>query len=369
MKRLSFQLIALLMFDLFIQTSCSSATLAVSTATSTAPNQPTSIFPTETPAISADIPTATQELSGGPLYVVINPPGEEYVDLQNAFVQTANGLGANAKKLDDAYDKNASINQVTDTMNTGAKGIAIEAFAPVMIGPSIARAAKTAGIALIAINAPINDANGKLLPLIKFDDKEMGRNVGKAASKLLIESGWLKDPAKKVGVLSLEVKRQPFCNIRTDIAKATMKASGVPAKQIFPLQYDIIKVDSQDTTGAILNAHPDITNWVVFGCTDSGVAGSLKAFDAAGVKTEDIIGIGIGAYEACIPWAAGRPTGFKADLNISLQEVGKTAATLLYEAVVNGKTPPAITIISTTIIDPTNFKTIMDPVLFAKCNG
>ena len=117
-----------------------------------------------------------------------------------------------------------------------------------------------------------------------------------------------------------------------------------------------------------MNAHPDITNWVVFGCTDSGVAGSLAAFDTAGVKTEDVIGVGIGAYEACIPWAAGKPTGFKGSLNISLQEEGKIAATLLNDAIVNGKTPPAETIVSTSIVDTTNFKTIMDPVLLAKCS-
>jgi L-arabinose transport system substrate-binding protein len=159
------------------------------------------------------------------------------------------------------------------------------------------------------------------------------------------------------------------CNVRTDNEKVAIKAAGVPDTQIFPLQYDIIQVDSQDTTGAILKAHPDITNWVVFGCTDSGVAGSLKALVAAGVKTEDIIGIGIGAYEACRPWAAGQLTGFKGSLNISRQDLGNMAATILNDAVVNGKPPPAVTIVLTTVIDATNFKTKMDPGLLAKCGN
>jgi L-arabinose transport system substrate-binding protein len=303
------------------------------------------------------------------LYVVINPPGGEYSDLQNSFIQTANALSANAQKHDDLYDKNASIGQVNDAIKAGAKGIAIQAFAPLITGPAIARAAQVAGVVLVAMVAPLKDANGKPLPLIKYDDDaEMGKKVGEAAASLLAESGWLKDSTRKVGVLSLEVKNQPFCNIRTDNAKAAIKAAGIPEKQIFLLNFDIIKVDSQDTTGAILSAHPDITNWVVFGCTDSGVAGSLKAFAAAGVKTEDILGVGIGAYEACIPWAAGQPTGFKASLNISTQDMGKAAATVLNDAVVNGKDPPAVIIVSTTIVDATNFKTIMDPVLLANCS-
>jgi L-arabinose transport system substrate-binding protein len=292
------------------------------------------------PVVSSDAPTATQSV-GGPQYVVINPPGGEYGNLQNSFIQTANALGADAQKYDDLYDANASISQVNNTIKAGARGIAIQSFAPLKTGPAVAKAAKTAGVVLVAIESPIMDANGKRVPLIRYDDDtEMGKKVGDAASKLLAEIGWLKDSTRKVGVLSLEVNSQPFCNIRTDNAKVAIKNAGIPDKQIFPLQYDVIKVDSQDTTGAILSAHPDITNWVVFSCTDSGIAGSLKAFAAAGVKTEDILGIGIGAYEACIPWAAGQPTGFKASLNISTQDMGKTAATLLNDMVVNSKIPP-----------------------------
>jgi hypothetical protein len=54
-------------------------------------------------------------------------------------------------------------------------------------------------------------------------------------------------------------------------------------------------------------------------------------------------------------------------LNISRQDLGKTAATVLNDAVVNGKTPPAVTIVSTTIVDATNYKALMDPATLANC--
>ena len=191
------------------------------TATSTISSDAVSESSTEVPTASTDTSIATQP-SGGPVYVVINPPGDEYIDLQNSFIQTATGFGADAKIYADLYDTNSSISQVNDIIQSGAKGIAIQAFAPAIIGPKIAKAAKAAGVVLIALDAPIKGANGISLPLIKFDDKEMGKHVGEAASKLLIDSGWLKDPTKKVGVLSLEVKLQPFCNIRTENAKAVI---------------------------------------------------------------------------------------------------------------------------------------------------
>ena len=371
-KQPLYYLIAFLVMSALAQISCGLTTAAAPTATPTAPaTLPTTLpeVPTHAPTlVPTEAPTTTKP-AGGPLYVVINPAVEVVVDLQNSFVQTANDLGANAKMYDDNYDPKQDLSLVKDAIQAGAKGVAIQVFAPVNgLGANLARTARAAGVVLVAIETPIKDDRGKPIPMIRFDDREMGTKVGEAAAKLLTESGWLKDPTRKVGVLSLEVSRQPSCNLRTEAEKAAIKAAGVPNKQIFPLQYDNIMIDSQNTTGKILKAHPEITNWVVFGCDDHGVAGSLKALAVAGVKTEDILAVGLGGSEACLSWTAGEPTGFKAALNISYQDLGKTAATVLNDAVVNGKIPPAVTIIPSTIVDATNFKTSLDPVTLAKCS-
>ena len=88
-------------------------------------------------------------------------------------------------------------------------------------------------------------------------------------------------------------------------------------------------LSAQDAAGPVITAHPEITNWIVFGCNDEGVLGTLNALATAGVKPENIIGVGLGAYEACKFWAAGQASGFKAGLFISGLDVGKTAATVL----------------------------------------
>jgi len=360
MKKLSL-FVTFLMVVSIILTSCGGA------ATTQAPaptNPPAAAAPTNPPAA-----TKAPAAAAKPLYVAINKSADQqyFIDLQNSFVQAATALGADAKKFDAKLDPNLGVSLVNDAISAGAKGIAIT-VPDQTIGPAIAKAAKDAGVVLIATDDNIKDANGNPVPFVGFDGKDMGKKVGDAAAKLLTDGGWLKDTAKKVGVLSVEVQTLSVCNDRTDNEKAAIKAAGVPAANVFSVPYTGEAISSQDAAGPIITAHPEITNWIVFACNDEGVLGTLNALATAGVKPENIIAVGLGAYEACKPWAAGQPSGFKAALFISGLDVGKTAATVLNDAVVNGKTPPAASYAPTTIVDPTNFKTVMDKISLGNCS-
>jgi L-arabinose transport system substrate-binding protein len=321
--------------------------------------------PAAAPATEAPVDTTEK-----PLYVVINKSADQqyFIDLQNSFVDTSAALGADAKKFDAKLDPNLGVSLVNDAISAGAKGIAIT-VPDQTIGPAIAKAAKDAGVVLIATDDGIVDENGQPVPFVGFDGKDMGKKVGEAAAKLLTDSGWLTDSALKVGVLSVEVQTLSVCNDRTDNEKAAVLAAGVPEAQIFPVPYTGEALSAQDAAGPIITANPDITNWVVFGCNDEGVLGSLNALATAGVQTDNVIGVGLGAYEACKPWAAGQPSGFKAGLFISGIDVGNTAATVLNDAVVNGVTPPANSYAPTSIVDETNYMTVMDPISLANCGA
>ena len=316
---------------------------------------------------AAEQPAAEQP-SGKPLFVVINKSADQqyFIDLQNAFVESAGGFGAEAKKFDAKLDPNLGVSLVNDAISAGAKGIAIT-VPDQTIGPAIAKAAKDAGVVLIATDDSIKDADGNPVPFVGFDGKDMGKKVGEAAAKLLTDSGWLKDSAKKVGVLSVEVQTLSVCNDRTDNEKAAVKEAGITDDQIFAVPYTGEALAAQDAAGPIITAHPEITNWVVFGCNDEGVLGTLNALATAGVSPDNIIGVGLGAYEACKPWAAGQPSGFKAALFISGLDVGNTAATVLNDAVVNGKTPPPVSYAPTTVVDPANYESVLDPISLGNC--
>ena len=354
MKKFSL-FISLLMVASIILSACGGA------ATTQAPQA------TQAPSVSEA--TNAPAAAAKPLLVAINKSADQqyFIDLQNSFVDTATGLGADAKKFDAKLDPNLGVSLVNDAISAGAKGIAIT-VPDQTIGPAIAKAAKDAGVTLIATDDSIKDADGNPVPFVGFDGKDMGKKVGEAAAKLLTDSNWLGDSSKQVGVLSVEVQTLSVCNDRTDNEKAAIIAAGVPEANVFSVPYTGETLSAQDAAGPIITAHPEITNWIVFGCNDEGVLGTLNALATAGASPDNIIGVGLGAYEACKPWAAGQPSGFKAGLFISGLDVGKTAATVLYDAVVNGKTPPAASYAPTTIVDSSNYSTVMDKVSLANCS-
>lgn len=304
-----------------------------------------------------------------PLLVVINKSADQqyFIDLQNSFIDTAAGFGMDAKKFDAKLDPGLGVSLVDDAISAGAQGIAIT-VPDQTIGPAIAKAAADAGVVLIATDDSIEDGEGNTVPFVGFDGKDMGKKVGEAAAALLTESGWLGDEAVNLGVLSVEVQTLSVCNDRTDNAKAAVLAAGVTEDQILSVPYTGEALAAQDAAGPIITANPDVTHWVVFACNDEGVLGTLNALGTAGVDTENIIAVGLGAYEACKPWAAGQPTGFKAALFISGLDVGATAATVLHEAVVNGVEPPPISFAPTSIVDPSNFTELMDEISVANCS-
>jgi L-arabinose transport system substrate-binding protein len=331
---------------------------------------------TATEAPEAEEPAAEEEMQEeeeaaeeAPLFVVINKSADQqyFIDLQTSFVETAEEMGAEAKKFDAKLDPNLGVSLVNDAISAGAKGIAIT-VPDQTIGPAIAEAAEEAGVTLIATDDSIVDADGDPVPFVGFDGKDMGRKVGEAAAELLTENGWLEDEDKKVGVLSVEVQTLSVCNDRTDNEKAAILDAGMPEDQIFPVPYTGEALSAQDAAGPVITANPDITHWVVFGCNDEGVLGTLNALATAGFTPDEIIGVGLGAYEACKPWAAGQESGFKAALFISGLDVGQTAAEVLYDAIANGIEPPKETFAPTSIVTADNYTEIMDQVSLDNCS-
>lgn len=322
-------------------------------------------------APAADAPAAEAPAAAGeaPLFVVINKSADQqyFIDLQTSFEAATVELGGTALKYDAKLDPNLGVSLVNDAISAGAKGIAIT-VPDQTIGPAIATAAADAGVVLIATDDSIVDAAGNPVPFVGFDGKDMGKKVGEAAAELLTASGWLDDASKKVGVLSVEVQTLSVCNDRTDNAKAAVLAAGMPEANILPVPYTGETLSAQDAAGPVITANPDVTNWVVFACNDEGVLGALNALSTQGVAPENVIGVGLGAYEACKPWAAGQPTGFKAALFISGLDVGNTAANVLWDAVVNGVPAPEMSYAPTSIVTPENFQDTMDEISFANCS-
>jgi L-arabinose transport system substrate-binding protein len=292
---------------------------------------------------------------GKPLFVGINKSADQqyFIDQQQAFKAEIEKKGGQAKLYNAKLDANTGISEVNDAISAGAKGIAIT-VPDQTIGPAVSKAAKDAKVALVATDDAIKDSAGNAVPFVGFSGTDMGGKVGDEAAKLLTAAGWL-TAGKKVGVLSVEVQTLSVCNDRTTAEKAKITAGGVASSSIYPVPYSGETAAAQTAAGPIITAHPNVTNWIVFACNDEGVLGTLNALGTAGVKPDNIIAVGLGAYEACKPWAANQPSGFKAALYISGKDVGIAAADALWDKVQNNIALPASTIAKTTIVHPNDY--------------
>ncbi len=313
------------------------------------------------------LPAAAQD--EGPLLYVINKSADQqyFIDLQNSFVATAEELGGSALKADAKLDPNLGVQLVNDAISAGAVGIAIT-VPDQTIGPAVADAAAAAGVALVATDDGIMDSAGNPVPFVGFSGPDMGGKVGAEAARLLTEGGWLEDESITLGVLSTEVQTLSVCEDRTGAAKAAMLEVGVAEDAIFQVPYTGEAGSAQDAAGPIVTAHPDVTHWVVFACNDEGVLGTLNALAGQGVAADNVIGVGLGAYEACKFWAAEQPSGFKAALFISGQDVGTAAAQVLYDNIANGVELPESTVAPTTIVDASTYGDVFDEISLANCS-
>lgn len=303
-----------------------------------------------------------------PLLVAINRGATQqyFIDLQSSFRAEVEKLGGTAETYDAKEDPSLTISLMNDAVSAGAKGIAVTAQNS-DLGPALAKIAQDAGVSYLATDVTQKDQSGNAVPFVGFDGKAMGTAVGNEVKDLLEEAGWLNDSSKNVGVLSVEAQSVSVCQDRTNASKDVLEQSGFSGSNIFQVPYDVSTASGQSAAGPVITAHPTVTNWVIFSCNDEGVLGAINALTTAGVEPDHVIGVGIGAYEACKPWVANQPTGFKAALFIAGADVGKAAADALWANVTEGTPLPEFTAADTAMVDPANFDEVLDPVSLQNC--
>lgn len=279
-----------------------------------------------------------------------------FIDQADGFRAAAEELGYSAKIINVEMDANLAITAVSDAIASGALGIAITA-PDQSLGAALSVATAEAGVLMVATDDPLTDGEGNPVPFVGFDGVAMGTEVGVSAANLLQASGWL--DGANYGVLSVEVQTLSVCNDRTGAAKEQVLAAGATQDSIVSVSYDGTTDVSLAASGPVITANPGVDKWVVFACNDEGVLGATNALRNAGFAADDVIAVGLGAYEACLPWKAGIPSGFKSALYLSGVDVGKAAARALIESLENGTELPLYTVADTTIVDPSNYADIM----------
>ncbi len=302
--------------------------------------------------------SAGAAMADGGLLVAIYKSGTQqyFLDQAQGFQDAAAELGFEARVINVELDANLAISAVADAIAAGAQGIAIT-VPDQAIGPAIAKAAAEAGIPLVATDDAISDENGNPVPFVGFNGTDMGTSVGREAGRLLQESGWL--DSGDYGMLATQVQTLSVCMDRTLAASEQLVAAGADADKIIEVPYDGTTDSALTAAGPIITANQGINHWVVYACNDEGVLGTTNALRNAGYDPGDVIAVGLGAYEACRPWAQDIPTAFRAALYISGDSVGDAAAHALAANITDGTPLPAETIAPTTMVNPDNWQDSM----------
>jgi L-arabinose transport system substrate-binding protein len=310
-------------------------------------------------AAGAFAPPRAQAASDKPLTIAyIQKQGD-----QQYFVDEAQGARDEAKALGNVrvdvvnvqMDANAAISAMNVMVGQKVDGIAI-VVPDQQIGPQVIDMASQAHIPIVSSDDPIKSGTGQPAAFVGFDGYQMGYKVGQTAGALYKSAGWTTDTTRVAAAYEQQLS---VCQDRENGEEAGFAAVAGAPPTIIKIGTDNSAVDAQNRTSAVVTANPGIKHWIVWGCNDENETGAVTALANAGISTDGIIGVGLGAYLTCKDWQAGQPSGNKAALFISGHDVGSAAVKVLVDSIRNNTPLPAKTIATTTIVTPANWKSVM----------
>jgi L-arabinose transport system substrate-binding protein len=197
---------------------------------------------------------------------------------------------------------------------------------------------------------------------VGFFAPDIGKHVAVKAVELYKAAGWDKDANAVVRAVSIELPTLSVCNMRTE-ASTKVWLESMPnfgEENVLHMPYDGTLKGAADAFPAFITAHPEVTHWVLWSCNDDGVLGAVRSLENAGVKAENIIGVGLGAHMACDEWNKGKPTGFKAAVYINAALHGKKAMEVMYDYLANDTPLPENSIVQGVMVDSTNYKAAIE---------
>jgi L-arabinose transport system substrate-binding protein len=276
-----------------------------------------------------------------------------FVEQVAAAKERAKSLGVELVTQDLRLDTNLALSAMDTLISQGVDGIAI-VVPDQAVGPAVIQKAESADIPLVAVDDTIKDRDGQLAPYIGIDNGAVGGQSGEAVAKLYADAPW-KDDVDATGIASVELKDLDVCNQRTDGAKEKFFAANpdFPKDQMVSVPYDGSTNAAIDAMSTVITANQQYAHWLVWSCNDAGVQGAVRALERAGIKGDDVIGVGLDGSLACDEFKRG-DSGFQASLYLDPTNEGKAAVQALHDFQVDGKPLPKELFFPGTYVDRQN---------------
>lgn len=277
------------------------------------------------------------------------------------FIEEENGIKARVEKLgldyvgvDANLDDEACMQAVDNVIGQGADALMI-VVTQQSLGPAVVEKCREAGIPVITIDDTIEDSDGNRIPHVGLPTVETGIMGGHALAKLAKERGFF-DPGNVVKVMQIDMSFLSVVHDRTVGYKAALQED-------LPLKDDDFIVQDSKTgmfeenlpvASAILNAHPDVTHWIVTGINDDGAIAPLRVFEENGFPMENVLACGLGGYIMSYEEFQKSHNSYIVTKLQPFAE-GEAAVQILYDYITEGKEMPEETLVPGVIVTKDNY--------------
>jgi L-arabinose transport system substrate-binding protein len=230
----------------------------------------------------------------------------------------------------------------------------------VRLGPAIVARATAQHMKVFAVDDQFIGADGQpmaAVPFMGMAAPEIGRQVGQALAAEMKQRGCR---VEETGAAQITFDELATCQERTGGAVAALVAAGFPKAQIYPAAQTTTDVPGAfDAANVLLTQHAAVKHWLVFGCNDEAVLGTVRALEGRGFGVADVIGIGIGGDTVLTDLHKEKPTGVVGSILCSSRRHGYETATLMYHWIKDGKEPPRTTFTAGTLLTRENFRQVI----------
>jgi len=279
-----------------------------------------------------------------------------FIEEEKGIKSKAAELGIDYVGVDANLDDEACMQAVDNVIGQGADALMI-VVTQQSLGPAVVDKCREAGIPVITIDDTIKDSDGNQIPHVGLPTVETGEMGGHALAKLARERGFF-DPGNVVKVMQIDMS---FLSVVHDRTVGYKKALMEDLPQL--RDEDFIVQDSKTgmfeenlpVASAILNAHPEVTHWIVTGINDDGAIAPLRIFEENGFPLKNVLACGLGGYKMSYE-EFQKPHNSYIVTKLQPFAEGEAAAQILYDYITEGKEMPAKTLVPGVIVTKDNYK-------------
>ncbi len=226
----------------------------------------------------------------------------------------------------------------------------------VKLGMAVERAARRNNLKVISVDDQLVDGTGKPIagiPHMGISAYEIGKQVGQG---LIAEMTARKWNPNEVGALRMAFDQLPTAHDRTMGALDALKAAGFPVANV--VEAAQAKTDTESAFNAAniaFTKQAHFKHWLIFGMNDEAVLGAVRAAEGRGLKSDAVIGIGIGGSKTALnEFSKPVATAFYGTVLISPKRHGYETSVNMYQWITTNQAPAPLTLTTGTLMTRLN---------------